>query len=101
MRDGSCYISAFSYWEVTIKSQKGMLDVGDLRIWWEETLDALSVEPLDFRPKHVAALSGLPLIHRDPFDRGLIAQALAENLTLLSPDDQIAQYAAGRFRLIR
>ena len=46
--------------------------------------------PVTFRHAEIAA--GLPLIHRDPFDRMLVAQAQAEGLTLVTDDSQIARY---------
>jgi PIN domain nuclease of toxin-antitoxin system len=42
--------------------------------------------------RHAAALAGLPLLHRDPFDRMLVAQALVEGITLLTSDATVASY---------
>jgi PIN domain nuclease of toxin-antitoxin system len=42
--------------------------------------------------EHALAVESLPLLHRDPFDRILIAQSIAEGLTLLTADPQVAQY---------
>ena len=95
---GPAFLSLIAYWEVMIKSMNGMLQVGDPRQWWQETLDALSLVPLLWRPEHVAELYGLPPIHRDPFDRAMIAQAIAEDLVLLTRDTEIPKYASGRFQ---
>jgi len=84
-----------------IKAMKGMLDVGDPRQWWTETLEALALFPLPYEPEHIAALYGLPPIHRDPFDRALIAQATVEDLVLLTTDAVIPRYASQRFRVIQ
>jgi PIN domain nuclease of toxin-antitoxin system len=46
----------------------------------------------------VDQLHGLPAIHRDPFDRALIAQAIAEDFVLLTSDAEIPKYASGRFQ---
>lgn len=73
------YLSVVSYWEVMIKSMKGLLDVGDPRLWFDETLEALSLQPLLHRPEHVAALFPLPPLHQDPFDLTLIAQAVSKH----------------------
>ncbi len=100
MEGGPAFLSSLSFWEVMIKSQKGMLDVGDPRTWWAGTLDALCLQPLLHRPEHVAALYGLPPLHRDPFDRALVAQAMVENLTMLTTDNSIQQYASDRFRFL-
>ena len=98
---GSSYLSIISYWEVMIKSRKGLLDVGDPRLWWAETLDALLAQPLPFRPEHISAIYDLPAIHHDPFDPALIAQATVEHLTFLTTDVRVAQYASERFRVMR
>lgn len=87
-----CLLSVISYWEVMLKSTKGKLHVGDPRVWWLESLELLAVVPLLFRPEHVSALHTLPPIHPDPFDRALIAQAIAERLTIITTDSEIAQY---------
>jgi PIN domain nuclease of toxin-antitoxin system len=97
---GPNYLSVITYWEVTIKSMKGMLDVGYPRDWWQEAIEKLVATPLALRPSHVSALRGLPTIHRDPFDRMLIAQAIAEGLTLVSVDAEIARYSQSGLRIV-
>jgi len=52
------------------------------------------------RPAHIAQVHGLPPIHRDPFDRALIAQATAEDLVLVTTDAQTAHYASERLGVI-
>ena len=44
--------------------------------------------------RHAAAIDGLPLIHKDPFDRLLVAQSMVEGITLLTTDPLVAQYPA-------
>lgn len=56
--------------------------------------------PLAIRSSHVAAVYSLPPIHQDPFDRILIAQAVAEDLVLLTVNQQVLEYQPGRFRAI-
>jgi PIN domain nuclease of toxin-antitoxin system len=97
---GPNYLSVISYWEVVIKSQKGTLDLGDPRDWWQEAIEKLVAAPLALRPNHVSALRGLPAIHKDPFDRMLIAQSIAEGLTLVSADAEIAKYTQSGLRLV-
>jgi PIN domain nuclease of toxin-antitoxin system len=97
---GPNVLSAIAYWEVVLKSMKGALDVGDPRMWWKEALDQLAATPLTLRPEHVGTVCLLPPIHKDPFDRALIAQAIIENLTLVTTDDEIPKYAEGRFRVL-
>jgi PIN domain nuclease of toxin-antitoxin system len=97
---GPAFLSVISYWEVTIKSMKGTLDASDPIAWFDQTRDALSLLPLLLRPQHVAALAGLPFVHRDPFDRILIAQAISEKLTLLTTDATIPGYASAGLHAI-
>ncbi len=97
---GPNQISAVAYWEVLLKSTKGSLKVGDPRLWWQDALDQLAATPLPLRPEHIAGLIELPMIHKDPFDRVLIAQASVEDLTLLTTDAEIPKYASERFAVI-
>lgn len=101
IRRGPGFLSVISYWEVMVKSRKGHLDVGDPRVWWDEALHTLALIPLVYRPEHVAEIYHLPFHHADPFDRALIAQAIAEDLTLLTRDSEIPRYANERFRVMR
>lgn len=93
-------LSVVSYWEVMLKSMKGSLDVGDPRSWWLDALEQLAATVLVLRPQHVSGLSGLAAIHKDPFDRVLIAQAAWEGLTLISADGEIARYASEDLRIL-
>lgn len=79
---------------------KGKLDVGDPGIWWTDALERFSATALPLRPAHVRAIAVLEPIHRDPFDRALIAQAIVEDLTLVTLDRQITQYASDLFRVL-
>ena len=83
-----------------VKSMKGNLDVGDPRRWWRETLEALKLLRLAYGPEHVDQIGNLAKHHGDPFDRALIATAMAENLTMLTLDKGLKLYAGDRFRLI-
>lgn len=83
-----------------IKSMKGTLDVGDPRSWWFEALDQLAATPLQLNSQHITALYNLPPLHKDPFDRILIAQATVEGLSLVSMDIEIAKYAAKGLRVV-
>jgi PIN domain nuclease of toxin-antitoxin system len=97
---GPAYLSLIAYWEVMIKSTKGSLDVGDPRLWWEEALKTLALHPLPLRAEHIHEIYNLPPIHRDPFDRALIAQATVEEMTLVTTDDVVRSYAWERFHVI-
>jgi PIN domain nuclease of toxin-antitoxin system len=97
---GPNVLSVVSYWEVLLKCMKGTLDVGDPRIWWFDALEQLAATPLPLRPQHIAGVYGLPPIHKDPFDRMLIAQATVEGLALVSNDGEIARYASKGLRVV-
>jgi PIN domain nuclease of toxin-antitoxin system len=62
--------------------------------WWERYITRGSVEVLPLRVAHLNELDGLTEVRRDPFDRALLAQAIAENISLLSRDSALGQYGA-------
>lgn len=84
--------SPASIWEVAIKNGLGREDFhADPHLLRRGLLDN-GYEELPITSEHAAAVAGLPDLHRDPFDRILIAQALVEGLALLTSDSQIAAY---------
>ena len=92
VESGENVVSVASYWEVLIKAQKGLLSISDLTTWWRQATELTSARILHIRPTHITALSGLPMLHKDPFDRILIAQAKAEGLVLVTNDGSISEY---------
>jgi PIN domain nuclease of toxin-antitoxin system len=100
VRTGPNLLSVVVYWEVILKSMKGMLKIGDPRTWWRDALEALLAVPLVLRSEHIAAVCDLPSIHRDPFDRVLIAQSAVENLPLLTTDRELLRYASRNIRVV-
>ena len=83
------FVSAASAWEIAIKARLGKLDApNDLG----EMLDHYRFTPLDVTTRHAMAVRTLPDLHRDPFDRMLVAQARTEGLTLVSHDPQVLAY---------
>lgn len=87
-----CYVSIASLWEMTIKSNLGKLqlpyDFGEL----SNALYLYRIQALQIRMNHLQTLQSLPLHHRDPFDRMLIAQAISNNFTLISKDPLFNNY---------
>ncbi len=83
------YVSAVSLWEIAIKSGIGKLDIPDN---FDEVLADQGFRELPIKWEHTHCNRELPWIHRDPFDRMLIAQAQFENLTLVTSDAEIQQY---------
>jgi PIN domain nuclease of toxin-antitoxin system len=78
-------VSVASYWEVVIKTQKGLLTIGDVATWWRRATELTAARVLPIRPSHVTALAALPTLHKDPFDRILIAQAIASITKSFAP----------------
>lgn len=93
-------ISRASLWEITIKEGLGKLILAQPYAQWMQTLRTYDFHFLEITDAHLLQLSRLPLVkdHRDPFDCLLIAQALAENLTLVSRDGKFAAYPSLKLR---
>lgn len=90
--DNVLLFSAASLWEIAIKQAQGRADFpDDARVLRRELLDN-DYEELGISGDHAVAVCNLPSIHKDPFDRILIAQAIVEGVTLLTADAQIAKY---------
>ena len=84
--------SAVSMWEIAIKSGLGRDDFRvEPRVLRRALLDNGYLE-LPITSEHTVNIDALPPIHKDPFDRLLIAQALVEGITLLTTDDQLTRY---------
>jgi PIN domain nuclease of toxin-antitoxin system len=76
--------------EIAVKATRGKLGLtGNLT---REALEDLDVRILPYSAEHAFALFDLPLHHSDPFDRQIIAQALAENLPVITPDRAFSLY---------
>lgn len=83
------YVSALSFAEIAIKASIGKLEVPDnLR---NIILD-YGAKALHLTPRHGLRVQSLPMVHRDPFDRLLIAQALEEDLSIISSDSRFPEY---------
>ncbi len=84
--------SAASMWEVALKRGLGRTDFQvDPRLLRRGLLDN-GYSELPVMSEHVVAIASLPPIHKDPFDRLLVAQATVEGITLLTADSVVAQY---------
>ena len=91
-REKDVFVSAISLWEVAIKVSTGRFSVNI-----EQMVDSIAKAgfyalPMAFQ--HAMALTSLPPIHRDPFDRMLVAQSLSESLVLLTADRVLSRYPA-------
>ncbi len=89
------FVSSISAWEISIKHKLGKLEEASLLISsFEQTLATYGFIQLPFTIKHGLLAGSIQLEHKDPFDKALIAQAVAEKLTLVSADPQIQTAAS-------
>jgi len=80
-------VSAATAWEVVVKSALGRVEVPTpVDRFLTAQIEANAFIPLPIHMRHALGLAALPQIHRDPFDRILVAQAVAEDLTIVSRD---------------
>lgn len=93
-RSSILLLSVVSIWEMQIKLQVGKLTLNRALVEIIESQTKINqIEVLPVKQDHVLALDSLPLIHKDPFDRLLVAQANVENVALVSGDPIVAQYS--------
>jgi PIN domain nuclease of toxin-antitoxin system len=85
------YVSAASIWEIAIKTRLGKIEASTSDL--VNAIEASGFLELPVRGMHAAAVAALPLHHTDPFDRLLLAQAIAEPLKLLTVDKVLAKYS--------
>lgn len=88
------FISIASIWEIFIKLGLGKLWLGsaDPLVFLKHHLEQNAISILGITMEHTAAIPTLPNIHRDPFDRLIIAQALHEGLAVISGDRRFGEY---------
>jgi PIN domain nuclease of toxin-antitoxin system len=90
----SLLVSISSLWETTLKIAIGKSTVPGSNIDFViRNLDPFRIGLLPIRPEHLRILQDLPFIHKDPFDRILVAQAIAEGLPLVTADRTLRNYA--------
>ena len=88
--ENQIFVSAASIWEISIKQRLGKMS--PLPEDPDQLLSNAGLLKLDIKIEHAMLAGQLPLLHRDPFDRMLIAQARIENLTLITNDEEIGKY---------
>jgi PIN domain nuclease of toxin-antitoxin system len=90
-------VSVASCWEVAIKVGLGKLDLGEpSRTFLPREIARNNFEVLNVTLAHATAVEALPLYHRDPFDRLLVAQAMLESLTIVGADTAFDAYGVQR-----
>jgi len=92
-----CFVSMASYWEISIKMNLGKLDIKGLLLseFWDEVVEN-DFSTLDIRRKHILENEKLISFHRDPFDRLIISQAIAEKMPIVSNDSAFDAYPVTR-----
>jgi PIN domain nuclease of toxin-antitoxin system len=92
-RANQIYFSAVSAWEISVKHVLGRLPLPSRpEEFIIEQRRQHQIEPLPLDEVSALQLPNLPPLHRDPFDRMLVCQAVAHGLTILTPDERIRQY---------
>jgi PIN domain nuclease of toxin-antitoxin system len=92
--DSVLFLSAASGWEIAIKARLGRLQLPEnVEGFIMEQLSRNAILGLPIQLSHALHVYNLPAIHRDPFDRILVAQGQIENLPIVTADPQIAEYA--------
>lgn len=90
----SVFVSIASFWEIAIKLSLGKLSLSrPLDDVIRATRNSTSII-LPIEPEHTLQVARLPHLHKDPFDRMLVAQALTENISLISTDQILSDYGA-------
>lgn len=93
----ACLLSVASCWEMAIKASLGKLSVlGAVDRFVQDQIEVNGFNLLAISLEHVSGVAGLPFHHRDPFDRLLAAQALAEDLSVVSADPVFRRYGVTR-----
>ena len=96
-RNHKLVLSYASAWELAIKSSIGKLTVvGDACSFVQKHVALNDIDLLEIKYAHIAHVAKLPLHHRDPFDRMLAAQCLAENIPIVSADSAFDAYGIQR-----
>ena len=91
--DNDVFLSALCAWEISIKHRIGRLPLPEPPVRYVVSRrEALHLKPLRFDESSAVREGLLPPHHRDPFDRGLVAQAIVNEMTLVTPDPEIARY---------
>jgi PIN domain nuclease of toxin-antitoxin system len=95
--DNDVFLSIASLWEIAIKVSLGKLHLDTaFRTLAIEMPITFGLKPLEIAPQHLILVSQLPFHHRDPFDRLLVAQCLADDMTILSNDTVLDSYGVER-----
>ena len=90
--ENTIFVSVATIWEVAIKMSIGKLNFDGGIDGFVEAIEDEGFLLLDIAAKHIKALNDLPFIHRDPFDRMLVAQSIIEGLPIMTSDSDMVKY---------
>lgn len=94
--DVQLYVSTVSFWEITIKQMQGKFQAAlDL----ERLAASRGIEELPVSSRYLGKLRELPVLHGDPFDRMIVAQAMEDGLVLVTADRRLAEYPVAMLRV--
>lgn len=88
-RENELYLSVASIWELTLKRAAGKLHFTGA---FADSAASYDMQLIPVRAEHAAKTEELPRFHKDPFDHMLVAQALVEQLVLVTRDEMLARY---------
>lgn len=88
--DHELMVSLASPWEISVKHRIGKMEESGAEVM--AALGGQGIAMLDLKPAHLRVLEAMPLVHRDPFDHLIIAQALAERCVIMTDDAQFDAY---------
>lgn len=87
------FVSLASLWEVAIKQAAGKLSMSRKPLdWYEHLLQIHDLKELSMTRQNIVAAAALPPIHKDPFDRLVVATAMIHHLVIITSDEKISQY---------
>ena len=90
--DNAIYISIATVWEIAVKISIGKLNFRDGLNGFIKAIDDEGFSLLDITTEHIKTVKALPFIHRDPFDRMLVAQAIVEEMPIMTADSYMVKY---------
>jgi len=91
--ENDVFLSSASAWEIATKYSRGQLRLPDRpERYVPDERNARGISPLGIDEESALHVARLPALHRDPFDRMMVAQAIVHGLTILTPDPLISQY---------
>lgn len=91
--NNNIYLSTISIWEIIIKAKLGKLKITEpIYQYIQKSRDLHLINSLEFEERNLYILESLPDIHKDPFDRLLICQAISNNIIFITNDSEIIKY---------